>query len=282
MSLNSPIMPCGNYYGLPEMFTRTEQMMMPFVQDYANSVSQMDFENEFVIPARTYSYTSGASGTGTGGSVFNMDEHLEKLRENQQKMREYNMQRQIQERQYARAQLAPLVRSKIAATDLERKIVENEQDQIMAELENYKDSIRAAYYGDMTEEVFNQKIAEEPGFKEEFMATVRDHYSQDSQGHIDLADEINANGHSSFLQGFINGATLGIFGQRTTDETISEITGQEVSTSSRNSKKAGKTAGGAVTGAAVGAGIGSIVPGVGTGVGAVVGGIVGGLIGLFS
>lgn len=268
MSLNSPIMPCGNYYGLPEMFTRTEQMMMPFVQDYANSVSQMDFENEFVIPARTYSYNPGVSGTGTGGSVFNMDEHLEKLRENQQKMREYNMQRQVQERQDALVQMAPMEKLAAAAQDLKTKIVENEQEQIPQALAVYMEAIRTAY------------DPENKADDETIMAKARALYKQ--QTGSDLILDIKENGHSSFFQGFINGATLGIFGQRTTDETISEITGQDVSTSSRNSKKAGKTAGGAVTGAAVGAGIGSIVPVVGTGVGAVVGGIVGGLIGLFS
>ena len=100
------------------------------------------------------------------------------------------------------------------------------------------------------------------------MAKARILYQQQTRSN--LLDDIKANGHSPFMQGFINTFSLGLFKQNTPDETISKITGQPVSTSSSNSKNLGKAAG-VASWTAIGAGVGSVVPGVGTTLGACVG-----------
>ena len=212
---------------LPGMMSRTEQMMMPYINDYANYVNQMDFQNTMGIPMSVSPY-SRQYQTSMGGncSVFNMEEHLAQLSENQQRMQEHRIQELERGRQNALTEMAPMEKLAVAAEDLKAKIVDNEQKQIPQALAVYLEAIRAAYDPDGTAD------------EETIMAKARTLYKE--QTGTDLISDIKDNAHSSFGQGFINGATFGIFGQQTADETISGITNQEVSTTSRNLKRAGK------------------------------------------
>lgn len=244
---------------LPGIMSRTEAMMFPYIQQYTNYVNQMDLYNSLGLPYGSCNYNTnpvfGAQGTGN----FDMTQHLNQLAENRQRMSEYNRARMVQERQEGLALSAPIERVKTAAEDLQRKIVENEQNQIPQALASYLAAVRAAYD---PEGVADEKT---------IMDRARELYKE--QTGTDIISSIKDNAHSSFLQGFINGSTFGFFGQHSADETISDITGQEVSTTSRNLKIAGKATGGAAVCAGVGACIGGIP-------GAIIGGIVGAIGGL--
>lgn len=90
-----------------------------------------------------------------------------------------------------------------------------------------------------------------------------------------LEDEIRENNRGSFWQGLINGLTFGIFGDKSAEENIAEVTGQPEGEGSKIARKTGGALGGAGTGAAIGACCGGPV-------GALVGGAIGGIIGLFA
>ena len=251
-----PIMAYSGYtpssMALPGMMSRTEQMMMPYMSSWNDYVTQMDLQNSMGVPL-SVSPCATQTGTtqGTNGSVFNMEEHLAQIAEQAQRMQQYQIQQQAQARQNSLVELAPMERLKTAAMDLKTKIDENEQQQITQALAIYMQAVRDAFDPDGTAD------------PETIKTKARVLYEQ--QTGQDLILEIKENGHSPFGQGFINGATFGIFAQRTSDETISQITGQEVSTTSKNLKKAGDTAGFAAGGAVVGAVLGAMICGIPSG-----------------
>jgi len=239
-------------YGNPmSMSGTTADMLLPFVQQYSNYVNQADLYSDLspslfaggCLP--TYPTVAAQNGNVTRPEGFDMGAHLAQIAEQQMKMNEYNHNRMIQERQEGLMNAAPLERLGTAAMDLKTKIVENEQEQIPQALAVYLQAVREAYDPEGTAE------------EEIIMTRARTLYKEQTGN--DLILDIKEHGHGSFLQGFINGATFDIFGQRTADETVSQITGQDVSTTSKNLKKAGNTVGCTAAGAGVGAAVGGII-----------------------
>ena len=155
-----------------------------------------------------------------------------------------------------------------AAQALQTKILEDEQAQIYPALMAFVEAYKTACDPDGT---MDEKT---------LLASACAEYQKITGNNL-LAD-IKANSSGSFMNGFIRSATFGLFGQKqTADETTAQITGQEVSESSKNWKKAGKVAGKTASCAAIGAGIGACFGGIGAGPGAVVGAVVGFVWGLF-
>jgi len=113
---------------------------------------------------------------------------------------------------------------------LKEKIKENEQEQIIRAFDSYKESVRSLYGNGSEEEITNRAMRL---------------YQQ--QFGISLVDDLRQYGNSSFKQGFLQFATLGLADKTTSEENISAVTGQPVS----RSKKAEKIAGNALGGAAL-------------------------------
>ena len=190
------------------------------------------------------------------------------MREIQQEQMDYNM-RQAEQYRLNQAQVnAQYNNMNFAAQALQAKILEDEQAQIYPALMDFVAAYKTACDPDGT---MDQKT---------LLASACAEYQKITGNNL-LAD-IKANSSGAFMNGFIRSATFGLFGQRqSADETIAQITGQEVSESSKNWKKTGKVAGKTATCAGIGAGIGACFGGIGAGPGAAIGAVVGFVWGLF-
>lgn len=190
------------------------------------------------------------------------------MREIQQEQMDYNM-RQAEQYRLNQAQVnAQYNNMNFAAQALQAKIVEDEQAQIFPALMDFVAAYKTACDPDGT---MDQKT---------LLASACAEYQKITG--TNLIAEIKNNSKGSFMTGFVRSATFGLFGQKqTADETIAQITGQEVSQSSKDYKSAGTILGKVADGAAIGAGIGVWAEGVGAIPGAIVGGLVGGVVGIF-
>lgn len=210
------------------------------------------------------------SPTGMGGignpMTFNNNTYFDNMKQYQQFYNDYYINQQNMYRNQQLMVNAPMNSVQQAARDLKDKVNQNEQDQIMQAFNAYVNVVARAYGGDAADEdVKNQALAL---------------YAQ-MNGGIPLEEDLRMAGHGSMVQGIISGLTLGLYGRKSAEDNISDITGQPVGTEENIKKKAGGFLGGAATGAGVGAGVGAIFGVIGAAPGAIAGAIAGGLIGLF-
>lgn len=236
-------------------------MAQPFLDAYDAQLQALDqqgsiFSGDYMSNGSTVPVTLDATSA------------YRQMREIQQEQMDYNM-RQAEQYRLNQAQVnAQYNNMNFAAQALQAKIVEDEQAQIFPALMDFVAAYKTACDPNGT---MDQKT---------LLASACAEYQKITG--TNLLAEIKANSSGSFMNGFIRSATFGLFGQRqSADETIAQITGQEVSESSRNWKRAGKVTGKTATCAGIGAAIGSIVPGVGTGVCAGIGAAIGFVWGLF-
>ena len=190
------------------------------------------------------------------------------MRELQEEQMNYNM-RQAEQYRLNQAQVSAQYNNmNFAAQALQTKILEDEQAQIYPALMAFVEAYKTACDPDGT---MDEKT---------LLASACAEYQKITGNNL-LAD-IKANSSGSFMNGFIRSATFGLFGQKqSADETIAQITGQEVSESSQNWKRVGKVSGKTASCAAIGAGIGACFGGIGAGPGAAIGAVVGFVWGLF-
>ncbi len=174
---------------------------------------------------------------------------------------EFNNEYQVRQAQLARSQElqinGPMLSIQQCIKNLHDKVQIGEMDQVKECFNALVDATRRAYDPDGKA---NEQDIKAMALNQYQQATGRS-----------LEDDIRENNHGSFLQGLINGLTFGIFGDKSAEENIAEVTGQPEGEGSKIARKVGGVAGGA----GVGAAIGSVIPGVGTAVGAVVGGLIG-------
>lgn len=249
---------------LPQIASNTDMLMAPMLQEYSNRLAQLD-DMDMTYPRVTYPVQGAGAGAG---SVFNYDEYYAQMAANQARMSQYQLEQAMRARQDNLIASAPMERIGTTAMMLQEKIAQNEQDQIPAALQAFKQAVREAYDPEGTAD------------DETITARALNIYQQQT-GRSLLAD-IRENGHGDFMHGFLNTALFGLFGQNnSTEDTISEITGQPKSTQAQKIEKVGKVTGGIATGAATGALVGSVVPVIGTGIGAVAGAIIGGIASIF-
>lgn len=243
---------------LPQIMSNTDMLMAPMLQEYSNRVAQLD-DMDMTYPRATYP-TQGAGA----GSVFNYDEYYAQMAANQARMSQYQLEQATRARQDNLIASAPMERIGTTAMMLQEKIAQNEQDQIPAALQAFKQAVREAYDPEGTAD------------DETITARALNIYQQQT-GRSLLAD-IRENGHGDFMHGFLNSALFGLFGQNnSTEDTISEITGQPKSSQAQKMEKAGKVAGGVAMGAAAGA-VAAIWGGP---ICAAIGGVVGAIYGFF-
>lgn len=243
---------------LPAITNTNDMLMFPFLNNYRAQLDSYDATSGNL----DYTYPGYP-----GVAPIDTSKMYEQMQRTQEQMMDFNMQQQ-QRYRYNNAELsAPVNRLALAATTLQSKIVENEQDQVEGALQAFVQAYRQAYDPNG---VMDNDTA---------LANAVTEY-QRLTGKSLMAD-LKDNGSSAFMSGFVRSATFGLFGDRTTvAENISKITGQPVSETSQKWHTVGRIAGKAATCAATGAAIGTACgfPGVGT----LVGGILGGIWGFLS
>ncbi len=245
---------------LPAITNTNDMLMFPFLDNYRAQLDSFDATSgnlDYTYPGRI------------GMAPVDTSQMYTQMQRTQEQMMDFNM-RQQQRYRYNNAEVtAPLNKLTLAATTLQSKILENEQDQIEGALQAFVQAYRQAYDPEGTMD------------NETALANAVTEY-QKLTGKSLLAD-IKDNGSSAFMSGFVRSATFGLFGDRTTaDENIAKVTGQPVSEASKKWHTVGRVAGKAATGAAAGAAIGAAVTSWSGGWGAIIGAVVGGIWGFLS
>lgn len=169
----------------------------------------------------------GGIGTGTGaGGAYTTKDYFNQMKEYQQFYNQYNIDQQKMQRN-ADLQINGSMESiQTAAHDLKDKIEHNEQDQIKQAYDAYIDAVRHAY-GEGTEE--------------EITSRALTLYNQ--MNGKTLIQDLRNSGHSSFVQGFIQSMTLGMYAQNSSEDNIAAVTGQPVGTKEKVKQNVGRVAG---------------------------------------
>ena len=235
---------------LPAITNTNDMLMFPFLDNYRAQLDSFDATSgnlDYTYPGRI------------GMAPVDTSQMYTQMQRTQEQMMDFNM-RQQQRYRYNNAEVtAPLNKLTLAATTLQSKILENEQDQIEGALQAFVQAYRQAYDPEGTMD------------------------NETALANAVLLADIKDNGSSAFMSGFVRSATFGLFGDRTTaDENIAKVTGQPVSEASKKWHTVGRVAGKAATGAAAGATIGAAVTSWSGGWGAIIGAVVGGIWGFLS
>lgn len=164
----------------------------------------------------------------TGGNTQNWMQQMDAWQD-------YSIDRQINYQQKSRnADLrinAPMEGIQDAGAILNEKIYKDEQEQILPALAEYIAQVKAAYPN---------------GTDEDILKRAKSLYKQQFQ--TELVDDIRKNGKDAFTQGFIQSVTFGLADNKTAEENIAQITGQQVGRADQTKKVLGRAAGGAVVG----------------------------------
>ena len=118
------------------------------------------------------------------------------------------------------------------AVNLRDRVAQNEQDQIPEAYNNYLNAVKNAY-GDASEEEINSRALSL--------------YTQ-MTGKT-LVQDLREHGHSSLVQGLIQSLTLNLYGRRSAEDNIAEITHQTVPTGEKTEQNIGRIAGCGIVGA---------------------------------
>ena len=172
--------------------------------------------------------------TFTGGTNGSYEDYYK----NYEKYQDFMIDNQVRQQQKMRnADLrlnSPQEGIQKQATILHEKILQNEQQQIQEAYASFKQSVKAMYGDNATDEEISNRAA-----------TLYQQITGSS-----LTDDIRKNGRGSFTQGVLQTATFGLADNKTAEENISEMTGQPVSRTEQSKKMAGNVVGGAVVGGA--------------------------------
>ncbi len=167
-----------------------------------------------------------------GGGGMNNQEYFNNMKQYQQFYNNYNLEQQQMYRNMDLKLNGSMEAIKETASNLRDKILHNEQDQIMETYKNYVAAVRNAY-GDGTAEEINSRALSL--------------YTQ-LTGKT-LIQDLRDNGHDSFLQGFIQTLTLGMYSRNSVEDNISAITGQSVPSGEKLEQNIGRVGGAVAMGA---------------------------------
>ena len=176
---------------------------------------------------------------GMGGNYQNywdqMNEYNQAFTNNQIKNNERMRNSELQYN-------APAEEVRLTMGQLREKIQTNNQDQILAAYEDYKNSIKAMY----------------GGTDEQVSARARTLYEQ--QYKVPLTEDIRNNANGAYYQAFLQSTSGGIGVDDTSAEyNVSQITGQPVGRTQRDKKLAGHAMGGMIPGTVFGSLGGGII-----------------------
>lgn len=196
-----------------------------YLQNYADIDGIDMISNPYSMTGSIF----GANGMGSMGMGFDPNKsYFENMKDYQKQWNEYYVDQQKINRQNDVAVNAPMEAIRETATNLKDKILHDEQDQIENAYIKYYNSVRSAYGQEGTEEEINSRALSL--------------YTQLNGGRS-LVQDLREHGHSSFLQGFIQTVSLGMYGKKSAEDNIAEITRQEVPMGEKIEQNAGRIAG---------------------------------------
>ena len=186
-----------------------------------------------------YGYTGGFPMPFTGGGTIDYSKMYENMYQNMDRQQEYYNNYAVRQRQNYRNQEAqvnaPMRLVKESVSDLQDKIKDKDPDQIMSAYNALAQNV-ASTYGLEDPEVIKAQTMEE------YRAMTGK----------DLKDELRENMNNPFVQGFLNASTMGRYENYSSEDLISQITGQPVSTKNKDAQDGGKFLGSAIPGTALG------------------------------
>ena len=166
---------------------------------------------------------------GAGGMIggYNPQDYFNQMKQYQQFYNQYNID-QCKMQRNADLQINGSMESVTeAAEHLKDKISRNEQDQIKVAYQKYLQAVKNAY-GQGNDEDMNSRAA-----------TLYKQITGKS-----LFQDLRDNGHGSFMQGIIQTMTFGTYAQKSAEDNVAEISGQEVATTEKAIQNVGRVAGG--------------------------------------
>lgn len=171
---------------------------------------------------------NGISPIAPNGMGFDPNKsYFDNMKDYQKQWNEYYVDQQKINRQNDVQVNAPMEAIRETATNLKDKILHDEQDQIKLAYNKYLNSVKNAY-GEGSEEELNSRALSL--------------YTQ-LNGGKSLVQDLRENGHKSFLQGFIQTVTLGMYAKKSAEDNIAEITHQEVPMGEKVEQNAGRIVG---------------------------------------
>lgn len=173
-------------------------------------------------------------GMPYGPFGMNNNKYFDYMKDYQKNWTDYTVEMQKNQRNASSRINAPMESVREAAILLKDKIQHNEQDQIFGAYNHYLDAIKNAY-GEASEEELNSRALTE---------------FQKMNGNKSLISELRENGHNSFVQGFIQSITGGLYGKNSAEDNIAKIYKQEVPVGEKIEQNVGRAAGIATVSAA--------------------------------
>lgn len=189
-------------------------------------------------------YSMYPMGMGMGGSIFGMapmmgaggnQNMFDNMKDYQKFYIDYNIDQQKMQRNADMRINGSMEAVKGAASVLQDKIMNNEQDQIEEAYKNYVNTVGIAYGS---------------GSAQEVTARAKTLYQQMTGKTI--VQQLREYGHGSMTQGFIQSLTFGAFNRKSAEDNVSMITGAPVGTTEKTKHNAGRLAGAATVGAIAG------------------------------
>lgn len=174
----------------------------------------------------TGAYTGGYAGYNPETMYQQMD-----------RWTDYMFDRNVKYTEKSRAQdmrlNGPMTAVQYAADALKEKVAKDAQPQIQEAFEKYKETLRSVYpeYANLDDKALTAKAMEL--------------YKERNQ--IALKDDIRNNSKDIFMQKFLNGATFGTLFKGSAEETISNITGNQMAYEDKVKGSIGTVAGAAVS-----------------------------------
>lgn len=204
-----------------------------FMQNYAD-IDDIDMiSNPYSMNGSIF--PNGINPMGSFGMGFDPNKsYFDNMKDSQKQWNEYYVDQQKLNRQNDVQVNAPMEAIRETALNLKDKILHDEQDQIQAAYVKYFESVKNAY-GEGSESELNSRALSL--------------YTQ-LNGGKSLIQDLRENGHKSFLQGFIQTATLGLYAKKSAEDNIAEITHQEVPMGEKVEQNLGRVAGVGAIGAA--------------------------------
>jgi hypothetical protein len=190
----------------------------------------------------------GAMGYGMGmGSIFSgapmmggmgstPQDYFNQMKQYQQFYTDYNVDQQKMQRNADLRVNASMEAIQATYNALKDKINSGEQGQIEDAYNKFVQAVGTAYG---------------TGTEQEIKARAATLYSQLSGGKT-IVQDLRDNGHNSFLQGMLHSMAFGLYNSRSSEDNISAITGNPVSTGEKVEQNIGRLAGSAAMGLAAG------------------------------
>ena len=181
-------------------------------------------------------FGNGMMPYGTMGMGYDPNKsYFENMKDYQKQWNDYYVDQQKINRQNDVQVNAPMEAIRETAINLKDKILHDEQDQIENAYAKFYNSVRNAYGAEGSEEDLNSRALSL--------------YTQ-LNGGKSLVQDLRENGHSSFLQGFIQTLSLGLYAKKSAEDNIAEITHQEVPMGEKVEQNIGRIVGVTTIGAA--------------------------------